>query len=151
MQKVMIAVVLVIVAIGSAVAADNPEQAATMKTVNQLTDGFNKADSKATLAACAHQTSIVDDFPPHAWQTCSAWLNAYNAWAKKNGVTDGMVTLGDPKHVDITGNRAYVVVPATFTYKQNGKPMKEEGSMLTLVLQKSIAGWRITAWTWTMG
>ncbi len=151
MLKVTIAVVLVMVAAGLAVAAENPEQAATMKTVNQFVDGFNRADTKAMLATCAHQTSIIDDFPPHAWQACAAWLNDFNAWAKKNGVTDGKVTLGDPKHVDITGNRAYVVVPVTFTSKHNGEPTNEAGSMLTLVLQKSTAGWRITAWTWTMG
>lgn len=151
MLKVTIAVVLVMVAAELAVAAENPEQAATMKTVIQFADGFNKADGKAMLATCAHQTSIVDEFPPHAWQACAAWLNDYNAWAKKNGVTDGMVTLGDPKHVDITGNRAYVVVPVTFTSKHNGETTNEGGSMLTLVLQKSTAGWRISAWTWTMG
>jgi hypothetical protein len=151
MRKLTIAVVLLMMAVGLAVAADNPEQAAAMKTVTQFADGFNKADSQSTLALCAHQTSITDEFPPHTWQTCSAWFNDYNTWAKKNGVTNGMVTLGDPKHVEITGNRAYLVVPTTFTYEQNGKPMKEEGSMLTLVLQKTAAGWRITAWTWTMG
>jgi ketosteroid isomerase-like protein len=151
MVKMTIAVVLVMWAAGFAVPAENPEHAATMKTVDQFVDGFNRAHSKAMLATCAHQTSIIDDFPPHAWQACAAWLNDFNAWAKKNGVTDGMVTLGDPKHVDITGDRAYVVVPTTFTYKHNGEPMHEAGSMLTLVLQKSTAGWRITAWTWTMG
>lgn len=151
MRKLTIAVVLLIVTTGLAVAAENPDQAAALKTVNQFAEGFNKADSKATLATCAHQTSIVDEFPPHAWQTCSAWFNAYGAWAKQNGVTDGMVTLGETKHIEINGQRAYIVVPTTFTFKQNGKAMKEEGSTLTLVLQKSAAGWRITAWTWTMG
>ena len=151
MRKLTIAVVLLVMTTGLAVAAENPEQAAAMKVVNQFTSGFNKADGKATLATCAHQTFVVDEFPPHAWQTCAAWFNAYNAWAKQNGVTDGMVTLGEPKHVEINGDRAYLVVPTTFSFKQNGKPAKEEGSTLTLVLQKSAAGWRITAWTWTMG
>ena len=147
-----IAVVLVMVAMGSTVAlAENPEEEAAMKTVGQFVGGFNKADGKATLAACARQTSIIDEFPPHSWQTCSSWLSDYNAWGKKNGVTDGVVTLADPKHVDITGNFAYVIVPTTFTFKQNGKQMKEEGSTLTVVLQKGAAGWQITAWTWTMG
>lgn len=151
MQKVTIAFVLMLMAAGLAVAAENPEQSAVMKTVNQFVGGFNKADSKAMLVTCAHQASIIDDFAPHTWQSCSAWWNDYNSWAKKDGAADGIVTLGDPKHVDITGDRAYVVVPATFAYKQNGKPMKQDGAMWTLVLQKSTAGWRITAWTWTMG
>jgi ketosteroid isomerase-like protein len=151
MQRVMIAVVLVLMSAGLALAAETPEQAAVMKTVNQFVDGFNKADSNTMLTACADQTSIVDAFPPHTWQSCSAWWNDYNAWAKKGGVTDGTVPLGAPKHVDITGDRAYVDVPASFAYKQNGKPMKETGSMWTLVLQKEGTGWRIVAWTWSAG
>ena len=151
MQKMTAVLVLVVVTAGLAIAAENPEQTAVMKTVNQFVDGFNKPDSKTTLAACAHQTSIIDDFPPHTWQSCSAWLNEFNVWAKKNGVTDGMVTLGDPRHVDVTGDRAYVVVPTTFSFKQKGEPSKETGSTLTVVLQKGAAGWRIISWAWTMG
>jgi C1A family cysteine protease len=141
----------VVILAGLAVAAETPDQAAVMKTVNQFLDGFNKADSKTMLATCAHPTSIIDAFAPHTWQSCSTWWNDYAAWAKKSGVTDGTVNLGDPKHVDITGDRAYVVIPASFAWQANGKPMKENGSTWTLVLQKDPAGWRIAAWTWSAG
>ena len=63
---------------------------------------------------------------------------------KKNGITDGVVTLGSPRHVDIMGDRAYVVVPANYTFKQKGKPGKEIGSTLTVALQKGPTGWRMT-------
>lgn len=151
MRKLTIAVVLVMILSGLAVAADSPDQAAVMKTVNQFVDGFNKSDIKTMLATCGHPTAIIDDFAPHAWQSCSLWWNDYLAWAKQVGATDGTVTLGSPKHVDVTGEHAYVVVPATFAYKANGKPMKQDGATWTLVLQKGSAGWRITAWTWTEG
>ncbi len=151
MQKLIIIVLLVVVASGLAVAGMNPEQAAVLKTVNQFVDGFNKLDSKAMLTSCAQQTAIIDDFPPHTWHSCSTWLSAYNAWAKANGVTDGVVTLADSMRVHITGDRAYVAVPATYTSKHNGKSVNEPGSMWTLVLQKGAAGWRITAWAWTEG
>jgi hypothetical protein len=151
MKKVTIAMALMFMLAGLAAAADNPDQAAAMKMVNQFVDGFNKADSKSVLASCAHQTAIIDDFPPYTWQNCSTWMDAYNAWAKKSGITDGMVTLSNPKQVEITGDRAYVVVPASFAYKQNGKPMKQDGAVWTLVLQKGTAGWHITAWAWAMG
>lgn len=55
------------------------------------------------------------------------WMNDYDAYAKKNGITDDLVTLGQPTHVDLTGDRAYVVVPANFKYKKNGKPTNENG------------------------
>jgi hypothetical protein len=123
-----------------------------MTPVHQFVDGFNKGDIKTALAACAEQTSIIDEFPPHEWHgagACSNWANDFDADAKKNGITDGIVTLGNPRRVDITADRAYVVVPANYTFKQKGKLVKETGSMLTLVLQKGAAGWRITGWAWT--
>ncbi len=133
---------------GSAVAS---EQTAVMATVHQFIDGFNKGDAKSALAACASPASIIDDVPPHEWQgptACVDWSNAYDADAKKNGITDGIVTLGTPWHVAVTGARAYVVVPVTYTYKQHGKPVTESGSVLTVALKKIAAGWRITGWAW---
>ena len=60
-----------------------------------------------------------------------------------------MVKLAKPKLVDVSGDRSYVVVPANYTYQQDGKPMAENGSLLTVALQKGPDGWRITAWTWS--
>ena len=42
----------------------------------------------------------------------------------------------------------HVVGPANYTFKKNGKPVKEVGSMFTLTLQKGQTGWRITGWAW---
>ena len=63
--------------------------------------------------------------------------------------SDGIVTLGNPRHADITADRAYVVVPANFTHKRKGKLVKEVGSTLTLSLQQGAADWRISGWAWT--
>ena len=119
--------------------------------VHQFLDGFNKGDAKSALAACASPAYIVDEFAPYAWQgptACADWANDYDANAKKNAITDGVVTLGRPRHVDVVGDHAYVVVPTDYAYKQAGKPVKESGSTMTLALQKGADGWRITAWTW---
>jgi hypothetical protein len=79
---------------------------------------------------------------------CADWSNDFNTYNKENGITEPIATLGKPKHVDITGDRAYVVAPATFTYKQNGKKVTEAGSSLTVALQKVAGGWRMTGWAW---
>ncbi len=149
MNKVIIGLV-VVSAFG---AAQTPESAksAVVASVHQFIDGFNKGDTKMSLAVCADQASIIDDFPPHEWHgagACAKWMNDFDSDARKNGITDGRVVLGTPLHVDITSDRAYVVSPATYTYKKNGKPVKEAGSIITLALQKSSAGWRITGWAW---
>ena len=60
-----------------------------------------------------------------------------------------MVKLAKPKHVDVSGDHGYVVVPANYNYKQDGRTVAENGSLLTVALQKGADGWRITAWTWS--
>ena len=146
----------IILAIGVVAFGQGPtstaDQKAVVAVVNQFTDAFNKGDTKAAAATCAEQTSIIDEFPPHEWHgagACAKWMADYDADAKKNGITDGSVKLSAAKHVDVTANRAYVVVPADYSYKQKGKPVKETGSLLTVALQKSAAGWRITGWSWS--
>jgi hypothetical protein len=112
-------------------------QNAVLATVHQFIDGFNKGDTKMVLATCADQTSILDEFPPHEWHgadSCAKWVSDYGVDAKKNGITDGVVTLSKPSHVDVTSDRAYVVIPANYAFRQNGKSIKESGSIITLTL-----------------
>ena len=149
MRKVSIVIASILLAAGFASAAENAD---VMKPVHQFIDGFNKGDAKSALAACADEAYIIDEFPPYEWHganACGTWADAYVADTKKNGVTDGLVTLGKPRHVDVTGDQAYVVVPAAYSFKQNGKAMKESASTLTLTLHKGFSGWQVTAWTWS--
>lgn len=149
MQKILIALTIAILAAGTAVAS---EETVVMAPVHQFVDGFNKGDTKAAVAACAEQTSIIDEFPPHEWHgvgACLNWANDFDADAKKNGITDGIVTLSKPRHIDITADRAYVVVPADYSFKKNGKAMKETGSMFTFALKNGTDGWRIVGWAWS--
>src|SRR6266536_2571595 len=95
----LVAVLVITVA---APATAQAGRADVMALVRQFIDGFNKGDVKSALAACADQASIIDEFPPYEWHgpgACAKWANDYDADAKKNGVTDGNVTLGTPRHV----------------------------------------------------
>jgi ketosteroid isomerase-like protein len=136
-------------AAGPAAASDQTD---AMATVRQFIDGFNKGDVKSAVAACASPVSIVDDFPPYAWQgptACADWAADFEATAKNEGITDPVVTLQKPRLVDVVGDRAYVVVPASYDYKAKGKKVKESGATFTVALQKLPAGWRITGWAWS--
>ena len=48
-------------------------------------------------------------------------------------------------HNKITGESAYVVVPATMTFKVHGKPITQIGAMFTGSTRKFIDGWHIAA------
>ena len=149
MRTLMVAFALIALTVAPAVASDQTD---VMATMNRFNDGMNKGDTTTAFATCASPSSIVDEFPPYGWQgatACADWANDFDAYNKKNGITDPIATLGKPRHVDVTGDRAYVVVPATYTFKLKGKKVTESGSTLTAALQKSAAGWVITGWAWS--
>lgn len=147
-QRMLLALALTALSAAPAFASDKED---VMKVMHQFTDGLNKGDIKTAVAACADQASIIDEFPPHEWHgagACAKWAEDFDADAKKNDITDGVVTLGKARHIDVTGDRAYVVVPAEYAFKMKGKPVKEVGATLTVALQKGASGWRMTAWSW---
>jgi ketosteroid isomerase-like protein len=149
MRRIAIALVVIMTAgfAGTAAASDRDAFA----QVKQFIDGFNKGDVKSALATCASPVSIVDEFPPYAWQgatACADWARDFEANAKKDAITDSVVTLHKPRHVDVSGDRAYVVVPADYVYKVKGKKASQKGSIMVAALQKGADGWRITGWSW---
>ena len=147
MSKLIIALAIFVAAAGTVAASQESE---VMAPVRQFIHGFNKSDLKMAEAACAEPSFIIDDFPPHAWGGSGAtakWLHDLDAFEKKNGTSDPFVVLGKPRHVDVTGRNAYVVVPTRLSYKKKGRLVKETG-LMTLVLDKGAGGWRIAAWSW---
>jgi ketosteroid isomerase-like protein len=147
MHKSFIALTVFVLVAGSAAATDKTD---VMSVVHQWVDAFNKGDMQSMGAACADQASIIDDFPPHEWHgagACSKWSSDFQAFTHAAVITDPIVTVGKPWHIDVTADRAYVVAPTTFSFKQKGKPVKEAG-IITVTLQKSAAVWRMTGWAW---
>jgi ketosteroid isomerase-like protein len=148
MHRLVIALAIAVVGARPAIASQETD---VMTPVRQFITGFNKKDPKIAQAACADGIFIIDDFPPHAWSgsgAISKWLRDLDAFEKKNGTSDPSVTLGKPRHVDVTGTHAYVIVPTKLSYKKKGQLVKETG-LMTLVLHKGAGGWRIAAWSWT--
>ncbi len=148
MHKLFVALVVSALAVGSATA---DVQADVMAVVRQWADGFNKGDVKSMTASCADQAAVVDDFPPHEWHgagACSKWFNDFQTFAKQAEITDPVIAVGTPWHIDVTGEIAYVVAPATLIYRKKGKPAELVG-IITVVLNNGTANWRITSLTWS--
>lgn len=151
MHKILIALVLGALAAGPAAASEKSD---VMAVLHQFVDAFNKGDTNTVQASCADLTSIIDDLPPHEWHgagVCSKWLSDYGAFGKANEITAEVVTLGKPRHIEITADHAYVVVPAGYTFTMKGKPMKQTGSIITVALKKGASGWHMAAWAWSDG
>ena len=106
---------------------------------------------QVALGLCDSPASILDEFPPHEWHgptACADWWKGFLAYNDKNGITPDEGALGTPQTVDVNGDRAYFVAPLTYTYKQNGKSIKETASF-AVALRRTSAGWRITGWAYS--
>jgi ketosteroid isomerase-like protein len=126
----------------------------SMAAVRQYIDGFNRSDAKAMAAAFAVPGSILDGMASHVWHGPTAaedWYRDVLIEGEQHGASDYVVTLGEPLHNDITGDSAYVVVPATMTFKVHGKMVTQTGAVFTVALRRFAQGWRIAAWAWAKG
>jgi hypothetical protein len=91
-------------------------------TIQKSIDSFNKGD-----AATADLT-IIDEVEPHLWQGAQAfqaWSADLESHDKKNGITDQKVTIAAPIREVTSADKAYVVVPAVYSFKQKGVAMRE--------------------------
>ncbi len=91
---------------------------------------------------------------PHVWQGPTAsqdWYRDVLADSQKHGVSEIFVKLGQPLHNDITGDSAYVVVPAAMTFKVQGQSIVQSGATFTVALRKVAGKWRIASWAWAKG
>jgi len=123
-------------------------------TVRQYIDAFNKGDGEAMAWTFAVPGSILDGMAPHVWQGPTAsqdWYRDVLTEAKQHGASNYSVKLGEPLHNNTSGKSAYVVVPATMTFKVHGQQVTQSGAIFTVALRKLAEGWRITAWAWTKG
>ncbi len=125
-----------------------------LAAVRQYIDGFNNGELKVMAATFIVPGSILDGMAPHVWQGPTAtqdWYRDVLAEGEQHGATDYFVTLGEPLHNNVTGDSAYVVVPATMTFKVRGKQVAQSGAVFTVALRKLTEGWRIAAWAWAKG
>lgn len=131
-----------------------PDPAGPMAAVRDYIEGFNRRDVNSMAAMCAVPMSILDGMAPHVWHgptACQDWYGDVLVEGEHLGAADYFVELGEPRHVNITGDSAYVVVPTTMTFKLQGKQITQTGATFTVALRRLSDGWRIAAWAWAKG
>jgi ketosteroid isomerase-like protein len=129
--------------------ADSP-----LAAVQQYIDAFNRGDVEGMAASFADTAAILDGMPPHLWQGPNAtrdWYRDVLAEGEQHGASGYFVTIGDAVHDNVTGDSAYVVVPASMTFTLGDKRVDQTGASFTVALRRQTDGWRIAAWAWTKG
>jgi hypothetical protein len=125
-----------------------------MAAVHHHIDGFNKGDAQMMAAVFTVPGFILDGMAPHVWHGPTAtqdWYRDVLAEGEQHGASGYRVTLGEPLHNNVTGDSAYVVVPATMTFQVHGRQVTQSGAIFTVALRKLAEGWHIAAWAWVKG
>ena len=127
----------------------------SVATVRRYIEAFNRGgDADAMAAAFAPQSSILDGMAPHLWVGPTAgrdWYRDVLAEGTRHGASQYHVALDKPLHANVTGDAAYVVVPATMTFNLQGRQVTQTGAIFTVALRRLAEGWRIAAWAWAKG
>ncbi len=134
--------------------SDQTSQTEAVAAVRRYIDAFNAGDADAMGACFSAAGTILDGMAPHVWHGPTAakdWYRDVLHEGEHAGATDYHVTLGPPLHADVTGDAAYVVSPATMTFKVRGAPVTQTGAIFTTALRKVADDWRIAAWAWAKG
>lgn len=122
-----------------------------------LRAAYAVADASATVNAGLFKTAmtsnptIVDEFAPYAWTGAGAidrYTAALKAWLSANGLADLRVVIDTPRYWDVSGDRAWMSLPATFIYNAGGKANAEAGAY-AMVFVRTGGHWRISSWAWS--
>ncbi|GAS89568.1 YybH family protein [Mycolicibacterium brisbanense] len=125
-----------------------------LDAVRAYLDAFNAGDPAAMSALFAPDGSILDGMAPHLWlgPTAAAdWYRDVLTEGAHLGASGYEVTIGEPAHNTVTGDSAYVVVPATMTFDLGGTTITQTGATFTVALRRGADGWRVAAWAWAKG
>ena len=152
MRLALWAGLLVAAVAGSRAEAQSGEAAQLEASLDHFCDLVNQGDAPAAVAYFLPDASIVEDLAPYSWQGPAAgmqWLQAMNANAERSGIGSVNMRFLPATTVQISGARAYAVIPGDLTYTfKNGTVQHAQGHV-TFALQKVAASWRIETLTWT--
>jgi hypothetical protein len=72
---------------------------------------------------------------------------ALRAWVATGGLKDLRVFTEEPRFWNVQGPRAWISIPATFTFVMDGKSDSESG-VYAIVLTQSGAAWKVRSFSW---
>ena len=133
----------------AAPAQAGPAEDATAAVTTTL-DRFNGGDIEAFFRAHQDGAVIVDEFAPYVWSgtgSAQRWAADYMRDAQARGISGGRVDYAAPIQASSDGNAAYIVLPTTYRFTQNGQLMSGRGSMI-FVMAREGNGWKIASWTY---
>lgn len=147
MRRFALAVATLLIA--TPVFADDAPNADVMAPIQAFSEGMSTGDIAKAMAAHVANPTIIDEFPPYSWSGANSfqsWGGDFQKDATAKGITGSKLAIGKIHRTLVEGDHAYVVADANYSFKQGGMGMSEN-AVMTFVLDKTDAGWKIASWT----
>jgi hypothetical protein len=148
LQRILLA--LLLSCVFAPVWAQSPDSSAAdrkaiLAVIQHALGTFSKGDIAAFKATWAPSgVQILDDVPPYSWTGNGAverWIEETGVAIRQLGLADLTLHSKDPRRVEITGDRAYVVLPVVVRYNLNGRKFTQQGTQ-ALVMTRTADGWK---------
>ena len=150
MKPISLAFALVLGLSTGARAAEAPAaDKAVVASISDFVAAVNRGDQAGALTHFTSDATITEDVAPYRWQGPDAgagWMKAMWENSQKAGVTEVVMTVGAPTHVQVEGDRAYAVMPGALTLKGKGPTL--HANLQAGSAAKTIGAWRIGLMSW---
>jgi ketosteroid isomerase-like protein len=123
-----------------------------MSTITRMTEAVNRGEMPTAFAAFTASPWIAEDGPPYAWHgpgAPQAWIASMGANAQAQGMTAIEMKLSAPTRVEISGDRAYALVPGRLSYTMKDGHSEHADGVLTFTLQRLGSDWKIETLVWS--
>ena len=152
MKRIFIAILAAVAALAPAAshaAAPAQPPAEMLRAAYAVADADAAANAGLFRTAMTSNPTIVDEFVPYAWSGAGAidrYTAALKAWLSANGLADLHVVVDAPRYWDVSGDRGWVSLPATFIYNAGGQANAEAG-VYAMVFIRTGGHWRVSSWS----
>jgi ketosteroid isomerase-like protein len=137
---------------GRALAQLSPGSGPVLATITRMTEAVNRGDAPTAFAAFTPSPMIVEDLAPYRWQgpgTPQAWLEGMGANAQAHGIVTINMKLAAPTRIEITGDRAYAIVPGLLSYTMKDGHAEHADGLITFLLVRGPSDWKIDSLVWS--
>jgi hypothetical protein len=124
--------------------------------IQRLVDAINQASAAVPKDVFTRSSLVLDDFAPYHWAGKTHGQDWYKgllgATPKDHDAFVAMkpvLKIGDPAFPRITGDDAYLVIPASFDFTEGGKRTHQTGQWV--FIESRVKGaWLIEAHSWAI-
>jgi hypothetical protein len=146
MKRIFCAAAAALLLFGSRAIAS--ETANVKAAVRHLIADANSGNDTAFKADLTEPALFIDEYAPFDWIGAkNGWLNAYSDYNKQTAVTDAKTTPLTFRHVNVSGDNAYVVLRSLYTYREDGKARREPGTEV-FTMTKTNGKWLANGYAW---